>query len=280
MTKKLIINADDYGICPEVNTAIENLIKSDRLKNVSVLANSKFYAEAVDFLLGQEKCSVGVHLNIVEGVALLSDSKSKSLLGKDGKFLNLSQLFRRWVKSPFTIARAVEWEWRTQIELLLNSGLTISHADSHQHIHAFPPFWKILIKICSDYEIPAVRLPRERNEITLRQFPAFAINQSATISKMFCHDKNLLNNQHFLGFKRAGTYGADEMINDLRNLKAGLTELIVHPSMVNGVPYPSMNGKREFEALNSSKLFDHIAELKIELLTWSEFSTKISKIYQ
>lgn len=276
MSRKLIINADDYGICREANQAIENLITAGRLRNVSVLVNSWFFDAAAQFLLNHPKTSVGVHLNVVEGVALSPADKVKVLLGSHGEFLNLTELLLRWTRSPLAVSTAVEAEWRAQIELLLKSGLKISHADSHRHIHAFPPFWKIAVKLCRQYNIPAMRLPSERNALSFRRFPAFALTQAASVSKTFFRNKNLTVNHHFLGFKRAGSYGENEMINDLENLKEGVTELCVHPSICDGIPYAELRGELEYEALSGSKLWKQISESKIELVTWTEFSEDLT----
>lgn len=276
MSKKLIINADDYGICPSVNYAIENLIRAGRLLDVSILANFKLYEESADFLLRQPEFAVGVHLNVVEGVAVSLAGKVKILLGSDGKFLNLSRVLLRYTRAPFAVSEAVEIEWRNQIELLLESGLKISHADTHQHIHAFPPFWKILMKICNDYGIVAARLPREKSEIGLRRTAGFALCQAANVSRGIFPNRNVRLNNHFLGFKRAGFYGEAEMIADVKNLKNGVTELCLHPSLDDGVPYPALRGTLEYEAMTGSKLWRQIAESEIEITTWTKFSKTAS----
>lgn len=272
MTKKLIINADDYGICPEVNQAIENLIKLNKLRNVSVLANSFFLAETVEFLLNHPSCSVGIHLNTVEGVSLLPNEQVQILLNPKGQFADLQQILFRWVKSPFAVTKAIEAEWRRQIEVLLNQGLRITHADSHQHIHAFPPFAGILSKLCCEYKIPCLRLPGEKNRMSERRLSAFFLRQSSNLSKKLFLNRQIIINQNFLGFKRAGTYGENEMISDLKTLKSGLTELIFHPSIQNGIPYKELNGELEYEALLGEKLWEYINESDIQLVTWNELA--------
>lgn len=278
MNKHLIINADDYGICLSVNYAVENLIKAGRLHDVSVLTNFSFFESAADFLTRHVEVSAGIHLNIVEGLPISPADKVKILLDADGNFLNLKRILTNFISAPFAVAAAVETEWRAQIELLLNSGLKISHADSHQHIHAFPPFWKILIKLCREYEIPAVRMSGEKNHIRQRCAAGFALRQAANFSETFFPNPNLKLNNHFLGFKRAGSYGETEMITDLANLENGVTELCIHPSLDDGIPYQTLRGTLEYEALANANLWKQIAELQIELTTWERFSkAEISK---
>ncbi len=270
MGKRLIINADDYGLSREVNDAIGNLITAGRLKSVSVLANSLFFDEAAAFLAGRDDCSVGIHLNVVEGISLLAPERVAPILGKNGQFAELSSVLSRWLTSPRAVARAVEMEWREQIEHLLASGRVISHADSHQHIHAFPPFWRIIVRLCREYNISAVRLPRERNRVGRRRAAAFALAGSATVAMTLSPAGGLVVNDHFLGLKRAGAYGEAEMINDLGNLKEGLTELIIHPSLYDGVPHRHMNGELEHRALLGAAIWEHIAGSDIELVNWAD----------
>ncbi len=270
MTKKLIINADDYGISTEVNDAIENLVRTGDLTDVSVLANGWSYEPAAAFLRSQPLVSIGVHLNVVEGIALSPSNKIEALMGEHGQFVDLRQIFWRWLMSPLAVVRAVEIEWRAQIELMLRDGLVITHADSHQHVHAFPPFWRILTRLCVEYGIPALRFPRERNTIALRRAAALALGRSAAFADRISQRRSLTTSDHFLGFKRTGIFGEDEMAGDLKELKDGVTEMIVHPSLYDGVPYPEMNGEIEFRALQSDGLRQAISSQGVELITWRD----------
>src|SRR5258706_5683083 len=206
MSRKLIINADDYGLSGEVNDAIENLITAGRLNSVSLITNSWSYEGAVRFLKTRPECSVGVHLNVVEGFAISSSNDVKILLNGNGRFVDLKGLFVQWLKRPFAVTKAVETEWRAQIELLLGDELAPTHADSHQHIHAFPPFWRILVRLCREFNIPAARVPRERNRVGTRRLAAFLLNSSASLSQMIMPARDIIQNEHFLGFKLAGAY--------------------------------------------------------------------------
>jgi hypothetical protein len=78
----------------------------------------------------------------------------------------------------------------------------------------------------------------------------------------------LRHNDHFLGFKRAGVYGLAELIEDLATLPDGLTELALHPSMADGMPYHHLRGDGERRALLDASFLDHLARLKIERITW------------
>jgi predicted glycoside hydrolase/deacetylase ChbG (UPF0249 family) len=268
MKRNLIFNADDYGLCGEVNAAIEELIEARRLFDVSVLANGACWESAVRFLQYHPALSVGVHLNAIEGRPVAKAAEIRFLTDAEGRLLGLRELLWRWVKHPMAVTRAVELEWRAQIERLRGANLTISHLDSHQHLHAFPPAWRCAVRLAREFNIPRLRLPREHNTLRQRRAAAFALQTSLSLAGLLTSLNGLHHNDHFLGFKRAGAYATAELLADLQQLPAGLTEVTLHPSLKDGTPYPNLYGNRERLALLDECLHEQLKVLGIELTTW------------
>lgn len=268
MVRRLIINADDYGLCMEVNAAIEELIDAGRLRDVSVLANGALWESSVRFLQSHPQMSAGVHLNVVEGQPVSPAPEIRLLTNANGWFVGLRGLMARWGRHPIAVGRAIEIEWRAQLERLREVGVHLSHVDSHQHLHAFPPAWRCAVKLCAEYGILALRMPRERSDLPLRRVESLALGASLNVARLVTGNKNLHHNDHFLGFKRAGVYGMAELIDDLRNLPSGLTEIALHPSTADGVPYVNLLGNRERQALLDRSWNIWLADLEIELTTW------------
>ncbi len=270
LPKKLIINADDYGACDAVNAAVEELAVAGLLGGVSVLANGKLWEAATEFLRAHPHISAGVHLNLIEGLPVATSAAINALLGNDQSLLTRNALLARWIRHPLRITHAVELEWRAQIERLLHSGLHLTHADSHQHLHAFPNAFRLAVKLCQEYGIPALRIPRERNRGRARRLSTWALNANLALSLRHTETAPLKHNDHFLGFKRAGGYGIDELLLDLPTLSEGVTELALHPSTENFVPYSTLRGKDEYDALWSSELQAELARLQITLMSWGD----------
>lgn len=271
-SKKLIINADDYGACREVNQAVEQLALAGRLGGISVLANGQCWAQAVDFLRDSRALSAGVHLNAVEGQPVSRAPEVGILVGRDGSFVGLRSLLRQWLLDPVRVCRAVEIEWRAQIERLLRARVKLTHADSHRHLHAFPLAYPIAVRLCHEFGIAALRWPRERGTGKFRRMGSTALSASLHLTKALIWRTGLRHNDHFLGFSRAGAYGMEELIGDLRMIPIGVTEIALHPSMVDGAPYPKLCGNRERLALLSDDLHDRIEQLGIELTTWEKIT--------
>src|SRR5215475_3781509 len=267
-SKKLIFNADDYGACSKVNLAVEQLALTGRLGGVSVLANCDGWPQAVNFLRDHSELSAGVHLNVVEGQPISALHEVRVLANKEGSFVGLRALLRRWLLNPVGISRVVEIEWRAQIERLMRTRVKLTHADSHRHLHAFPLAYPIAEKLCHEYGIAALRWPHERENTAFRRASAMALTVSLHLTKTLAWRTGLRHNNHFLGFNRAGGYGVPELIEDLRMIPDGVTEIALHPSVVDGTPYPNYQGKREHQALLSDDLHRQIERLGIELISW------------
>jgi predicted glycoside hydrolase/deacetylase ChbG (UPF0249 family) len=269
LSKRLIINADDFGACREVNMAVMQIARAGILGGASVLANGMCWQQAVDFLRDNLELSAGIHLNVVEGRAISAAPEVRIITDRDGSFPGLSALLKRWILRPLAVSRAVEIEWRAQIEKLMRAGVWLKHADSHQHLHAFPPAYCCAVRLCQEYGIPALRHPCEKGSLPIRRKSALALQTSLSISQQVARHTRLRHNDNFLGFRRVGAYGVTELIEDLRRIPKGLTEIALHPSIKDGIPYPKLNGDLERKALLDDSLPGRIKRLGIELTTWS-----------
>lgn len=270
MVRRVIFNADDYGRCAEINAATEELIDAGRLHDVSVLANGPAWEKSATFLLARPQVSAGAHLNVVEGRPVSHTPEVRGLTDAGGLFVGLRGLMLRWFRHPLAVARAVELEWRAQMDRLRSAGLHLSHADSHQHLHAFPPAWRCAVKLCQEYNIPSLRLPLERNKLPLRRVEGLALGTALSVARLGTANRGLHHNDYFLGFKRAGAYGIEALLGDLRQTSPGVTEIALHPSTKDGTPYPTLFGNRERQALLDASLPDRLAAMGIEITTWRD----------
>ncbi|MGH9841920.1 MAG: carbohydrate deacetylase [Blastocatellia bacterium] len=263
--RRLIINADDYGHCREVNDAVEQLDQAGLLGGVSVLAAGAGVAQAIEYLRARARLAAGIHLNAVEGPPL---SAAAAPILEAGRFPRLPKLMLRWMLRPRDVARAVETEWRAQIERLLEAGIRLHHADSHQHLHAFPPAFECAVRLCREYGIPAIRMPNEHLRDRRRFAGALGVRTSLALAQFTVSTRGLRRNDHFLGFRQAGHYTLQTLLADIASLPAGLTELAVHPSTRDGVPYLAYKSDRERAALLDPTFRDGLRDLGVKPVSW------------
>ena len=153
---QIIINADDLGISALVNNAIFELMASHRISSATLIANAPALRDAAPQLKRFPACSFGAHLNLTQFEPLTGGPGAKLLVNQTG------QLSRDIETAVPTVAllRAAYLELCAQIELLVAAGISISHLDSHNHVHTRPHIFPALKAVQKRYGIRKVRLAK------------------------------------------------------------------------------------------------------------------------
>ena len=163
-----IVTGDDLGLNESVNRAIITSLLERYCTSASLMANMPGFDDAVA-LIGSHGLQdrIGVHLVLTEGQALsqairecprLCDSKGAFLLTRSRRVWRLTRSERR----------AVSEEFRQQIARCRSSGIRLTHADSHSHIHEEWGILPLVIEVCRRQAIPFLRLARNCGPTTGR----------------------------------------------------------------------------------------------------------------
>ena len=154
---RVIINADDLGKSPEVNSAIDAFLTKGLISSSTILANSDCWCEVKEIVKKHPEASFGVHLNMTEGRALTNSP----ILHKYG-IVDNTNCFTKVIKGTrnfsVELQEAIYHEWSEQIrKISITEGISISHIDGHHHVHAIVGLSDVLIRLIQNFNIPAVR---------------------------------------------------------------------------------------------------------------------------
>ena len=161
--KKFVLNADDFGMSKAYNTAIREGAQKGLLKSTSLVANGAAFDEAVENVIPVcPDLGVGVHLNIIEGKALVKEQSE--LTDGNGMFNNSygKLILKAYAPKNKEFMEQLKNEFCAQINKVRDAGIKITHIDSHVHTHAIPPIFDLVCKIAKDYNIPQIRTQYER----------------------------------------------------------------------------------------------------------------------
>lgn len=231
--KKLIINADDFGLDESINDAIEIAHKQGILTNASLVVNGEAFDHAVKIAKRNSGLGVGLHLTLVDEAPVCAPDKIPSLVDVDGKFFENQFKMCLDILRKKVLRRDVVTEIDAQLKKFHQTGLKPTQIDSHQHLHLFPPIFNCMRPILEKYHIKRVRYLNipwsefRRGDNLKKIVAAFFKFYSLMKSKTFKHQ------DCYLGFFDGGNLGRRYILHLLRNLKHGTTEINFHPGLNN-----------------------------------------------
>ncbi len=164
--RRLIVNADDFGLTPGVNRAIVEAHQHGIVTSATMMAGAHAFDDAAErtraLASGAAPFSVGCHIVLVDGAPLSPPAQITSLLEAGDGIAR----FRDSLSSFATAALAgrikpdeVEAEAIAQMRRIRQAGVTPSHFDTHKHAHMFPAILRPLLRAAKAYGISAVRNP-------------------------------------------------------------------------------------------------------------------------
>ena len=282
--KSLIINIDDVGISPAINEAVKKCYALGIITGVSVVSCGSHFFEACNMLQKIEKRDVGAHLTLTGHLmpCTKDSSKVRNLLGKKETFLeSYKDLIRQYVIKKFDLG-AIYLEFSNQIKKIKEEGLTVTHLDSHEHIHMLPDIMKIVVTLAREFNVPYIRLSKEpgsmlKKEFTIKDFFRYAsLKAFAPVAKRIITENGLKCNDAFLGHFHSGRINDDILCFMMRSLPKGVSELAVHP----GVLSPELldfsswykNAQKELDALTDGRWEECAESNKIRFIPHKEIS--------
>jgi len=294
--KRLIVNADDFGLSESVNHGILIAHRDGILTSASLLATGRAFAHAIASARQFPDLSVGVHVNLSEGTPVSPPARIASLVNERGDLhltpLGLAQaLLRRRVR-----LEDIHSEFRAQVIKVLDAGVTPTHLDGHLHVHVLPQISAIVIAVAREFRMRCVRCPAEDLETTLpllwklggsasarlrRSVVAYIVSSLAGRFREQLRGAGLVCSDAFYGLTQTGFLDAEMLSAVLALIPNGVTELMCHPGYFSA-EVESLGGEltrqreREVLALTAPEVKRWVTLLGIRLLSfrsWQETLT-------
>jgi len=238
--RRLIINADDFGLTAGVNRAIVEAYERGVLTSTTLMANSLAFDDAVQLAKGHSSLSTGCHVVLVDGKPLIDPGRLPNLV--DGKDRNS---FREGI-SGFAIRALsgridpdqVEAETTAQIRKLQAYGVLVSHVDSHKHTHMFPAALQGILRasrtcgvtaIRNPFEVVAANFARLQRGLWKRYAQVKTLHGLAGYFRKAVAKAGLRTPDGTLGIVATGHLNPDLFRNIAENMPEGTWEFVCHP---------------------------------------------------
>ena len=265
--KRLDVTADDFGLSPEINEAVEMAWRDGILTSASLMVGGPACADAVRRAKEMPGLRVGLHLVLADGPPVLPRNMLPALTREDGWLRDdLARLGMRLMVDP-QARRQMRDEIRTQFEAFTSTGLTLDHVDAHRHYHLHPALAEDIVNIGRDFGMQVLRLPREPRDVLAGVEPCRGANPLmmpwTSILGRRIRSAGLSSTDRVFGLLWSGAMTKERLSGLIGRLPDGWNEIYLHPAVSDSFDgaAPGYRYREELDALLSPECADLVAEL-------------------
>jgi hopanoid biosynthesis associated protein HpnK len=290
--RRLIVNADDFGLTSGVNRAITEAHRNGIVTSATLMANGSAFEEAAHMARSVPTLAVGCHVVLVDG-SPVSPSAEVGSLTKNGNAQFHSSLARfaaRALRGRLDPAQ-VEREATAQIHKLQESGIQVTHLDTHKHTHMFPRVLRPLLSAARSCGVPAIRNPFESVKLAqllddpnswTRWLEVRTLHGLAATFRQAVQEAGLLTTDGTLGIVATGTLGQRLLRLLLEHLPDGTWELVCHPGYNDAELRAARtrlreSREKELRVLTSPEPRELLSARGIELISYRDLASHLSR---
>ncbi|HVO82303.1 MAG TPA: ChbG/HpnK family deacetylase [Terriglobales bacterium] len=237
--RRLIINADDFGLTSGVNRAIVEAHGHGVVTSTTLMANGPAFAEAVRLAQASPRLGLGCHVVLVDGAPVLNPSQVPSLLAHDQvRFRDGLGTFIRRAICRRLKPDQIEAEVTAQIRRIQSTGLAVSHLDTHKHTHMLPQVLDPMLRAAKACGVRALRNPFDVIQLTQvaarpilwkRWLEVGALRGLAGRFRRAVKEAGMLTPDGTLGIVATGALGEGLFHSIVEKLPEGTWEFVCHP---------------------------------------------------
>ena len=159
--KKIIINADDFGLTIGCSLGIIKAMKEGLVTDTTVMINMPHAQESIRLAKENNIDSLGLHLNLTYGKPLSDINKVLSLVDEKGNFKKYNDI------TNYGILEEMKHELNMQVDAFMKTGIKLTHIDSHHHIHMTEKLQKLCVNIARELNVPIRRINKPVEEFNV-----------------------------------------------------------------------------------------------------------------
>jgi hopanoid biosynthesis associated protein HpnK len=279
--RRLIINADDFGLTAGVNRGILEGHQNGVVSSTTVMACSQGFQDAATLPQRAPGLSVGCHVVLVDGQSTLNPSQIPTLMGRnDGWFREKLLTFACLAATGKLDAGQIEAEATAQIQKLQSAGIAVSHLDSHKHTHIFPVVVRGMLRAAQNCGIRAIRNPFEPLVFASlrhwkRQFQLRLLDRFRAGFRTALANAGVVTPDGCIGIAATGGVTLDTFERLIEGLPEGTWEFVSHPGY-NDADLDKVKTRlrdcreKELAILTSPSVKDLLRREAIDLISYRE----------
>jgi chitin disaccharide deacetylase len=238
--RRLIINADDFGLTQGVNRAIVEAHCHGVVTSATLMVNSAAFEDAIQRAKSMSRLSMGCHVVLVDGLPVLGGRQIPTLTPVESadRFHQRLSSFALRVVGGRVDGDEIEAEVTAQIRKLQVSGIAVSHLDTHKHTHIFPQVLRPVLRAARACGVAAIRNPfgplhlslvAKRPNLWRQHAKVTVLSPLGKTFRRSVINAGLLSPDGTVGIVATGELDDSLFRNIVDSLPEGTWELVCHP---------------------------------------------------
>ena len=275
--QKLIVTADDYGMCDAVDKAIDAGIENGMITTTNVMLNMETLHNAKDLRERYPHISVGVHWNVTTGKPISDPKEIQTLVDSNGAFWPIRAFKKRYSQGLISPAD-LEKELEAQYELFEKTCGKADYWNTHENSSLHTKAFKVFAMVAQRHNIKATRtfqrvyfdkfglsFKTEMREFFVKNFFQLWFSK---IRKTFA-----MPTARVVSFDTISKTEGDILLKALKKDGRDYIEVVFHPATVADSPYfgnISTERVKEYKFISSKEIYDKYKENGFEFVSFGE----------
>jgi hopanoid biosynthesis associated protein HpnK len=240
--KQLVVTADDFGLAPEVNDAVEIAHQQGILTAASLMVAGPAAQDAVARAEKLPRLRVGLHVVLVEGRPTLPPERVPGLVDPKGIFRTDMARLGIDIALRSDVRRQLRAEIQAQFVAFRSSGLRLDHVNAHKHFHLHPMIAAEIMAVGARHGMRGLRVPREPASVLTSVEPqapraaAWVTAPWAALLERRARRAGLRTPDAVFGLAWSGAMTTSRLLGLLRHLPEGRSEIYLHPATTDDFP--------------------------------------------
>lgn len=275
--QKIIITADDYGMCDIVNDAIDAGIQNGFITTTNVMVNMEALEAAAKLRERFPNISIGMHWNVTTGKPVTDPQQIPTLVDKNGNFFSITEFKRKYSKGQIQ-KKDLEIELCNQYEMFRNvcgeADYWNTHENSALSTKTFPVFSEVALR----YGIKATRTFQRVYYDKINLSPKQAVREMLVknfFELWFAHIRKTykMPSARVVSFDRISKTQGNVLMDALKKDGRDYIEVVFHPATSANHPcFGNISTERvkEYEYTSSAEIMSLYHKNGFEFCTFED----------
>lgn len=275
--QKIIVTADDYGMCNEVDKAIDEGIKNGIITTTNVMLNMDTFENAKTLRERFPNLTVGIHFNVTTGKPLSNPKDIKTLVDSNGNFYAID-VFRKKFSKGLISAKDLEIELKAQCDLFEKYLGKADYWNTHENSSLNTKTFKVFSKVAKEYGIKATRNFQrvyydKKNIGVKRALREFLVKNFFNVWFSLIKKDFKMPRARIVGFGKQSKTEGNVLLNAIKKDGRNYLEIVVHPATNGDNPYfgnISTERVNEYNFVSSKEVYNKYHENGIEFVGFEQ----------